>query len=247
MTDTIGSVPTVCLADHTPSRSTPYILKRASHRAAEESPFVVVPATSEHTRYAEDICDLIASAAEKRGTGIARRTPEYVAQKMTEGKGVIALRGDQVAGFCYIESWGHGRFVANSGLIVGEEFRGSGLARRIKRETFLLSRRRYPASKIFSITTSLAVMKLNSNLGYRPVTFSELTDDQEFWNGCKSCRNYDILERNDQKMCLCTGMLYNPEATNKSEEFPFEQKAGILERLRRMKRSIFLGKKREEK
>ena len=189
---------------------------------------------------------MIAAAAEKRGTGIARRTPEYVAQKMTEGKGVIALHNDEVAGFCYIESWGHGRFVANSGLIVGEEFRGSGLARQIKRETFQLSRRRYPDSKIFSITTSLAVMKLNSNLGYRPVTFSELTDDEEFWNGCKSCRNYDILERNDQKMCLCTGMLYNPDVRFETEHFSFEQKAGILERLRRIKRTLFLGKKREK-
>ena len=207
----------------------------------------VLPATPDHIVYATEICDMIAHAAAKRGTGIARRTPEYVATRMTEGKGVIALDGEKVAGFCYVESWSHDRFVANSGLIVGEEYRNSGLARRIKRATFELSRRRYPDAKVFSITTSLAVMKLNSDLGYRPVTFSELTDDEEFWKGCRSCRNFDILKRNDQKMCLCTGMLYDPERSKGAEEsYSFDEKAGILERLRRLKRSLFLGRKQEQ-
>ena len=184
---------------------------------------------------------MIADAALKRGTGIARRSPEYVAQKMREGKAVVAIDGDRVVGFCYIESWSHDRFVANSGLIVAEEYRNSGLARRIKHETFALSRRRYPKAKIFSITTSLAVMKLNSDLGYRPVTFSELTDDEEFWKGCRSCSNFDILERNDHRMCLCTGMLYDPERVDR---FQFEQKVGILDRLRRLKRNLFLGREK---
>ena len=50
-------------------------------------------------------------------------------------------------------------------------------------------------------------MKMNSALGYKPVTFSELTDDQSFWNGCQTCKNFDVLQRTKQKMCLCTGML----------------------------------------
>lgn len=204
----------------------------------------IIPAGEEHTRFAEDICTMIADAAAKRGTGIARRSPEYVAQKMREQKAVVALAGDQVVGFCYIESWSHDRFVANSGLIVAEEYRNSGLARKIKHQTFALSRRRYPNAKIFSITTSLAVMKLNSDLGYRPVTFSELTDDEEFWKGCRSCRNFDILERNDQRMCLCTGMLYDPA---REEHFEFDKKAGILERLKRIKRSLLLGREGKEK
>lgn len=54
-------------------------------------------------------------------------------------------------------------------------------------------------------------MKLNSRMGYKPVTFSELTDDEEFWRGCEGCRNYDILQRNNRRMCLCTGMLYDPQ------------------------------------
>ncbi len=70
---------------------------------------------------------------------------------------------------------------------------------------------RFPFAKIFSITTSLPVMKLNSRMGYKPVTFSELTDDNEFWQGCQGCVNYDILQRNNRRMCLCTGMLYDPE------------------------------------
>lgn len=182
---------------------------------------------------------MIALAAEKRGTGIARRSPEYIASKLRDGKSVIAVVDGRPVGFCYIESWSHGKFVANSGLIVAEEYRQSGLARRIKKEVFKLSRKTYPDAKIFSITTSLAVMKLNSELGYKPVTFSELTDDEAFWKGCESCRNFDILSRNERRMCLCTGMLYDPK---KPESFNFSTKARILERLRSIKQSLFLKK-----
>lgn len=171
----------------------------------------VIVANQSHVKYAEDICTLIYESALQRGTGIAKRTPEYISSKMIQGKSVIALDGDKLVGFSYIESWGHDRFVANSGLIVAPEYRKTGVARTIKRNIFNLSRKLYPQAKIFSITTGLAVMKLNSELGYVPVTFSELTDDEEFWKGCEGCRNYDILQRNNRKMCLCTGMLYDPE------------------------------------
>jgi len=168
-------------------------------------------ADERHVVYAEAIVDAIFHAAQKRGTGIARRTPEYVTQKIREGKAIVAITEDErFAGFCYIETWEHGRYVANSGLIVVEEFRHQHLARRIKRAAFDLSRSKYPTAKIFGITTSAAVMKLNYEVGYRPVHFSELTTDDVFWNGCKSCPNYDILQRTDRKMCLCTGMLYDP-------------------------------------
>jgi GNAT superfamily N-acetyltransferase len=160
--------------------------------------------------YVQTILDTIATAAKVRGTGIARRTPEYIEQKIKEGKAIIALNGDEFAGFCYIETWGDKKFVANSGLIVLEKFRGEGLAKQIKRKAFELSRKRYPNAKIFGLTTGLAVMKINSELGYKPVTFSELTDDEAFWKGCQSCVNYDILERTGRKHCLCTGMLFDP-------------------------------------
>lgn len=169
-------------------------------------------ADERHESYAQTIADAIFVAAQQRGTGIARRTPEYIVNKMREGKAIIALTSSGAfAGFCYIETWEHGRYVANSGLIVAPEFRKANLARRIKREAFNLSRSKYPDAKIFSITTSAAVMKINSELGYRPAHFSELTMDDEFWTGCQSCPNYDILQRTNRKMCLCTGMLCDPK------------------------------------
>lgn len=168
-------------------------------------------ANESHIKYAERICELVYISAQERGTGIAERTPEYVAEKMRAGKAVIALEGDKFAGFSYIETWGHSKFVANSGLIVAHEYRKTGLARKIKAKIFALSRKLYPNAKIFSITTGLAVMKLNYELGFRPVPFSELTDDQDFWKGCQGCRNFDILLRNNHKMCLCTGLLFDPQ------------------------------------
>ncbi|MCM1348700.1 MAG: GNAT family N-acetyltransferase [Firmicutes bacterium] len=168
-------------------------------------------AQEEHTRFAERICDLIYESALQRGTGIARRTPDYISAKIAGGKAVVAIHGDKIVGFSYIECWGHGDFVATSGLIVDHEYRHLGLAGRIKKKTFELARLKFPYAKIFSITTSLPVMKLNSRMGYKPVTFSELTDDDEFWQGCKGCVNYDILQRNNRRMCLCTGMLFDPQ------------------------------------
>jgi len=178
-------------------------------------------ADERHLCYVDVILDTIAAAAKVRGTGIARRTPEYITKKMQEGKAIIALAEDEFAGFCYIETWGDKKFVANSGLIVVDKFRAHGLAKRIKRKAFELSRQRYPDAKIFGLTTGLAVMKINSELGYKPVTFSELTDDEAFWKGCESCVNYDILQRTGRKMCLCTGMLYDP--TPKSPKGDFDK------------------------
>jgi len=181
--------------------------------SVSDKKFMIVEAGKEHLIYAKTICQLIEEAAKMRGTGIAKRKPSYIKQKMKDGKAVIALTSDKVvAGFCYIESWGIAKnFVANSGLIVAPEFRGLGLAKKIKEEIFLLSRKRFPNAKMFGITTSPAVMRINYTLGYRPVSFDHLTDDEEFWKGCQSCKNYDILQRTNQKHCLCTAMLYDPD------------------------------------
>lgn len=175
----------------------------------------IVEAGVQYMLYAEQICEALAEAAAQRGTGIAKRNPEYIRTKIAEGKAVIALDGLKLAGFCYIETWSHGKFIANSGLIVLPEYRNLGLAKKIKAAAFKLSRKKYPQAKLFGITTSLAVMKINSQLGYKPVTFSELTQDEDFWKGCQSCKNHDILIRNERKMCLCTGMLYKPEEESK--------------------------------
>lgn len=170
----------------------------------------VMVADERHLSYVETILDTIEKAAKIRGTGIAKRTPEYVRQKMLEGKAIIAMAGTEFAGFCYIESWSNKQFVANSGLIVVEKFRGHGLAKRIKKFAFNLSRRKFPEAKLFGLTTGAAVMKINTELGYRPVTFADLTSDEAFWRGCQSCVNYDVLTRTNRRMCLCTGMLYDP-------------------------------------
>jgi len=167
-------------------------------------------ADERHLKFIDDINDAIDSASKQRGTGIARRTNEYLAEKMKQGKAIIALENETFAGFCYIETWQEKGFVANSGLIVSEEYRGIGLAKEIKKKAFELSRKKYPNSKIFGLTTGLAVMKINHELGYRPVTFSELTMDDQFWKGCQGCVNHDILERTGRSKCLCTGMLYDP-------------------------------------
>ena len=173
---------------------------------------VVRVARPSDVQYSEIICDEIFISSQERKTGIARRTPEYIEEKILAGKAVIAVSdAGEFAGFSYIESWGGKSYVANSGLIVAHKFRGMGIARRIKEQTFILSRTLFPQAKIFSITTGAAVMKMNYEFGFRPVPFSELTDDPEFWKGCEGCRHFDILTSHDYKMCICTGLLYNPD------------------------------------
>ena len=202
----------------------------------------IVIANESHFKYAQIIADTIADSAKVRGTGIAQRTPEYIQKRLQQGNAVIALDKDAFAGFCYIEVWGHDKFVANSGLIVHPDYRNKGLAKKIKGKIFELSRKKFPNAKIFGITTGLAVMKMNYELGYKPVTFSELTDDPEFWKGCQTCKNFDILNRTEQKMCLCTGMLYDPEAKPKEAEQK-EVNSKAFKRLKSIKESLFLKKK----
>ncbi len=172
---------------------------------------IIRVATPEDALYAHQIVNEMASSAAARGTGIARRSPDYIVQKMQEGKAVIALGGDgSWVGFCYIETWDHGQFLANSGLIVNPAFRGKGIARAIKRRIFQLSRDTFPDAKIFGLTTGRAVMKINSELGYEPVTYSELTQSEAFWKGCQSCVNYEILQSKNRKNCMCTAMMFDP-------------------------------------
>ena len=203
----------------------------------------IIIADISHARYAEIICKTIEEAANVRGTGIAKRHPDYIIQKMENGNAVIALDGDVFVGFCYIEKWGHGKFVANSGIIVHPDYRGKGIAKLIKQKIFEHSRTKFKDAKVFSITTGLAVMKMNSDLGYKPVTFSELTKDQSFWNGCQTCKNYDVLQRTSQSMCLCTGMLYDPNARNTEERKKIKPK--VFKRLKSIKHQLFLKKNKK--
>ncbi len=204
---------------------------------------IIRVATLSDKIYTSTITEEMESSAKARGTGIAKRSPEYLDKKIEEGKAVIAVTHDGAwVGFCYIETWGHGEYVANSGLVVSPAFRKSGVAKGIKKRIFDLSREKYPEAKIFGLTTGLAVMKINSELGYEPVTYSELTQDEAFWAGCKSCVNYDILMSKDRKNCMCTAMLYDPkdhyEPHETSENFSTHSK--LYERFMKIKHSKLL-------
>ena len=189
----------------------------------------VMVADESHVKYVDTILQTIADAAKVRGTGIAKRSPEYVATKMREAKAVIALEGERFAGFSYIETWGNKHYVTTSGLIVHPDYRGLGLAKRIKNLTFTLARVRWPHAKIFSLTSGSAVMTMNTQLGYHPVTFNDLTDDEAFWRGCQGCINHDVLERTGRKFCICTGMLFDPD-----EHLPAKISPEVMERIRRI-------------
>jgi len=209
----------------------------------EHQDIIVRIANHLDTHYSIRITDEMEASAKARGTGIAKRSPEYIAKKILEGKAVIALTPTgQWVGFCYIEEWSHGKFVANSGLIVAPEFRKSGVAKQIKQMIFNLSREKYPDSKIFGLTTGLAVMKINSELGYEPVTYSELTDDEDFWAGCKSCVNYDILMSKERKNCMCTAMLFDPKEHLEPKETAadFKRYSKLYERFNAIKQSKLL-------
>jgi len=201
----------------------------------------IVIATKEHIKYANLISETIDRSAQQRGTGIAKRSPEYIKIKILNGNSVIALEDNKFAGFCYIEVFSNKNYVVHSGLIVHEKYRKQGLAKKIKTKVFNYSKKKYPEAKIFGITTGLAVMKINYELGYKPVTFSELTNDPEFWKGCQTCANYDVLQRTNKKMCLCTGMLYNPKHDENIKDHAYNSKT--LSRLKRIKQVLFLKKK----
>jgi len=187
----------------------------------------VVVADESHEKYVDTILETISEAAKVRGTGIAKRTHEYLLNKMREAKAVIALDGDKFAGFSYIETWQDKKYVTTSGLIVHPDYRGRGLAKRIKDMTFTLARIRWPHAKIFSLTSGAAVMAMNTQLGYKPVTFADLTQDEAFWKGCEGCVNVDILHRTERKYCICTGMLYDPE-----EYLPAKISDEVLQRIK---------------
>lgn len=189
----------------------------------------VVVADASHEKYVDTILKTIEDAAKIRGTGIAKRTHEYLTTKMKEAKAVIALCGDEFAGFSYIETWGNKHYVTTSGLIVHPDYRGIGLAKKIKDMTFSLARTRWPFAKIFSLTSGAAVMAMNTQLGYKPVTFADLTDDEAFWRGCEGCINVDVLHRTGRKYCICTAMLYDP-----TEHLPAKIPDDVIERIRKI-------------
>lgn len=199
--------------------------------------FIVQVATSDHTRFTSEICELIEVSAKQRGTGIAKRSPDYIHQKMAENKAIIAFIGENtLVGFCYIEAWSDKQYVANSGLVVKPKYRSTGVATKIKRKAFEHSKKMFPKAKLFGLTTSLPVMKINSELGYQPVTYDKLTTDDAFWNGCKSCVNYEILKSKNKSNCMCTAMLFEPEKKSRNG-WNVVKKSKLYERFMTMKKN----------
>lgn len=205
--------------------------KRFFHQQHKMEEIKVLVAGPQHEKYVDTILQTMSAAAKVRGTGIAKRTHEYVATKMKESKAVIALCGDKFVGFSYIETWGNKQYVTTSGLIVSPDFRKMGVAKRIKDLTFTLARTRWPKAKIFSLTSGSAVMKMNTHLGYLPVVFADLTDDEAFWRGCEGCINVDVLKRTERRYCICTGMLYDP-AEHPNEKLPVDLPQDVIDRIK---------------
>jgi len=169
--------------------------------------FLIEVASEKHIHFASIISRTMEESARARGTGISKRTPETIAGYMKEGNALVAMDGEgRWAGFCYLAVWENGLFVSNSGLIVDPSFRACGLASKLKYALLQLSRKKYPLASVVGITTSVAVMKINTALGFHPTVFSEMPKDKLFWKGCQSCVNHDILKRTDGKYCLCTAM-----------------------------------------
>lgn len=180
--------------------------------------FVVRKATKADAKYASQIAEETERSTIARGSGISKRSPESIAAKMAEDKAVIAVTATgEWAGFAYFEVWAGGAFLSNSGLIVSPPFRNCGVAKAIKRRVFSLGRKQYPDAKIFSITTGLAIMKMNAGLGFEPVTYAQLPQESGFWQDCKSCVNYGILENKGCRNCLCTAMLFAPKAKRRRQ------------------------------
>ncbi len=204
--------------------------------------FIVQVATSDHTHFTDEICALIEESAKQRGTGIAKRSLRYISDKISEEKAIIALLGDKIlVGFCYIEAWSDKQYVANSGLVVKPEYRSTGIATKIKKKAFDHSKKMFPQAKLFGLTTSLPVMKINSELGYQPVTYDKLTTDDAFWNGCKSCVNYEILMSKNKSNCMCTAMLFDPNKKSKNH-WNVIKKSKLYERFMKIKKNRLIQK-----
>ncbi|GGB09452.1 MULTISPECIES: N-acetyltransferase [Mucilaginibacter] len=178
----------------------------------EDERIIVRPAIPADVVFADEIIREMESSAIARGSGISKRSAASVIEKIDTGKAIMAVtENGEWVGFSYIETWDDGKFVSNSGLIVSPQRRNQGVASEIKNRIFNLSRSKYPTAKIFSITSGLAIMKMNTRLGFEPVTYAEVAGEPRFWDACKSCVNYDVLQSKNRCNCLCTAMLFDPQ------------------------------------
>jgi len=158
--------------------------------------------------HAAIIAFYIEQAGEDIATGICKREISFIITKIQSGDAIMAFTSDGAwAGFCYLQQWNDG-YVSSCGLVVHPLHRRNNIARYIKQEVMELAKEKYPGADYFSLTTAKAVMKLNTDLGYETVTYSEVSRDEAFWSACKTCVNHNILLRNNQQKCLCTAMRF---------------------------------------
>ena len=172
----------------------------------------VRPATAADAKYAEAASALIAEAA--RTHDIAEREVAFLIEKIESGKAAVALRSrpgqpDELIGFGYFSAWQDGAFVSHSGLVVRPDLRGHKLGRRLKTALFEGSRAKYPNATTMSLTTSPQVKAMNLSLGFEVVPFEEMTTDEAFWDGCKTCRNYAEMQAKGIR-CCCEAMILRP-------------------------------------
>jgi hypothetical protein len=178
----------------------------------DDERIIVRQAIAADVIFADEIIQEMERSAIARGSGISKRSAISIIEKIDAGKAIVAVtETGEWAGFSYFETWDNEKFVSNSGLIVSPKHRNQGVASQIKQQVFNLSRTKFPAAKVFSITSGLAIMKMNSRLGFEPVTYSEVAQESTFWEGCKSCVNYDVLQSKNRCNCLCTAMLFDPQ------------------------------------
>jgi predicted N-acetyltransferase YhbS len=178
----------------------------------EDERIIIRSAIPSDVVFADQIIHEMESSAIVRGSGISKRSAAAIIEKIDAGKAIVAVtESGEWVGFSYIETWDNEKFVSNSGLIVSRDHRNQGVASLIKTQIFELSRSRYPLAKVFSITSGSAIMKLNTRLGFEAVTYAEIAQEPTFWDGCKSCVNYNVLQSKNRCNCLCTAMMFDPK------------------------------------
>jgi hypothetical protein len=174
---------------------------------------IVVRLATEHDqRFVQNIITEIEIASQIKGTGICKREPAFISQKITEGNAVMAVTPSGAwAGFCYIQPHDNGQFVSSCALVISRNFRNRGIASQIKAQVLALAKNKYPAARIFGLTTSHVVERINAQLNYVEVSYAEVTQADTFWQSCRSCENYQLLLQQDKKKCLCKAMVYMGE------------------------------------
>ncbi len=166
----------------------------------------------EDIQHVANIVSTIDAAAQS--SDIATRSPELITSKIEQEHAALALTTENmVVGFGYISLY-NDNVLSHSALVVHPEYRGRGIFRGLKKTLIDIGDKLFPGVDIISLTTSLKVKKVNESLGYKAVSLKELTQDKNFWSGCKGCKQYDEMqqmkfpesENSIGEYCCCSAM-----------------------------------------